>query len=197
MEKDKMAFKLPDLQYFEFEIKEWWERLAIRSWINKNPRIVVGITAGSVVILLVIVIWLLIPEKVVVVQEYEKEWFYDLNTGNLFVARSGQIPPIEAPSGPLSDGRPAGVRACVLSYVDEPNEAERFIGFLEMADPNAQKSAAAPTEITGNRWGQGMLIRRVGDKRWVPADSDWGRYIVREVFRPNEKGERARYCKPE
>ncbi len=192
-----MVFKLPDFQYFGYEIKEWWERLAIRKWINQNPRIVVGIAMASVVILLVIVIWLSIPEKVVVVQEYEKEWFYDLNTGKLFVARSGQIPPVEAPSGPLPDGKKAGVRACVLSYTDEPNEGERFIGFLEMADPNAQKSAAASTETAGKRWGRGMLIRRVGDKRWVPADSDWGRYIVREVFRPNEMGERARYFQPE
>ena len=195
-----MAFKLPDLQYLGYEIKEWWERLGIRRWVNQNPRIIIGITTASVFILLVIVIWLLIPEKTVEVEEYEKEWFYDLNTGKLFVAKSGQTPPIGAPSGPLPDGRPAGVRAYVFSYSYELNEAERFIGFLETVDPNAEKGVWESVKSradSAKQWGRGRLIRRVEDTKWVPANSVRGRYILREVFHPNKSGERARYCQPD
>lgn len=195
-----MAFKLPDLQYIGYEIKEWWERLGIRRWVNQNPRIVIGTAAASVFILLVIVIWLLIPEKAVEIEQYEKEWFYDLNTGKLFVAKAGQTPPIEAPSGPLPDGRPAGVRAYIFSYKYEPNESERFIGFLETVDPNAEKSVSKSVNFradSARQWGQGRLIRRLEDAKWVPANSIRGQYILREVFHPNKSGERARYCRPE
>jgi len=195
-----MSFKFPDLQYLGYEIREWWERLAIRRWVNQNPRIIIGITTASVLILLVIVIWQAIPEKTVKVEKVEKEWFYDLNTGKLFVAKSGQIPPIKAPSGPLPDGKPAGVRAYVFSYSYEPNEAERFIGFLETADPNAEKGVSAsaePRADSAKQWGRGRLVRKVEGAKWVPADSERGRRIVREVFHPNETGERARYCRPD
>lgn len=195
-----MPLKLPDLQYFGYEIKEWWERLELRRKINQNPKLIIRITIASVAILLVIVVWLLWPEKTTKVEEFEKEWFYDLNTGKLFVAKSGQEPPIEAPSGPLPDGRRAGVRAYVFSYVNEPNEAQRFIGFLETADPNVGRStstSAQPTVDEGSYWGRGKLIRRVEDAKWVTADSERGRYILRKVFRPNEEGEQARYCRPD
>jgi len=196
----KMAFKFPDLQYFGYEIKEWWERLEARKWINRNPKTIIRVTIASVAVLLVIVVWLLWPEKTVKVENLEKEWFYDLNSGELFTARIGQSPPIESPSGPLPDGRAAGVRAYVFSYVDEPNEAQRFIGFLETVDPNAQGRAASSTEPVTDSWkdwGRGRLIRRVEDKRWAPADSEQGRRILRGAFGPNKKGERARYYRPE
>jgi hypothetical protein len=195
-----MSLKLPDFQYFGYEIKEWWERLGIRKWINQNPRIIIGITTASVLILLVIVIWQAIPKKTVKVEKVEKEWFYDLNTGKLFVAKTGQTPPIKAPSGPLPDGRPAGVRAYVFSYSYEPNEAERFIGFLETVDPNAEKGVSEPVTSkadSSKQWRQGRLIRRVEDTKWVPADSKRGQLILKEVFHPNEKGERAQYCRPD
>jgi hypothetical protein len=194
-----MSFGLPDLQYFGYEIKEWWERLAIRRWINRNPRLIMSVTAVSLLVLLVIVTWLLLPGKNIEVEQHEQEWFYDLNTGKLFTARSGQIPPIKAPSGPLPNGQPAGVRACVLAYADDPNDAERFIGFLETTDPTRQSDGARAAETNAGgieTWGKGKLIRRVEDKQWVPADSSEGQAILTEAFMPNENGERPHYCRP-
>jgi hypothetical protein len=195
-----MSLKLPNLQYFGYEIKEWWERLELRKRINQNPKLIIRITIVSVAILVVVIVWLQWPAKKVAVEQFEKEWFYDLNTGKLFAARSGRTPPIEAPSGPLQDGKPAGVRAYVFSYSYEPNEAERFIGFLETVDPNAEKSAFERVTSKANgskQWRQGKLIRRIEDAKWVPADSKQGQFILKEVFHPNEKGERARYCRPD
>ncbi|MHC4587589.1 MAG: hypothetical protein ACYS3N_23950, partial [Planctomycetota bacterium] len=176
---------IPD--WLRYEIRERWEWVASklldgRRWINRrNPRIIIGITVVTVVVLLVIVISLLSGPDAPEVKEFKKGWYYDLNTGKLFVAKIGLIPPIEAPSGPLPDGRAAGVRAHVFTFAAEPNESERFIGFLEMADPNAGTNSSGSK---GGRaggfasWGEGKLIRRVEDKKWVSGSSREARAIL-------------------
>jgi len=192
-------FELPD--WLRYEIQHRYEQVILnaRGWINKNPRIVVSITLASVLMLLVI-IGLLIPNRTAIeVREYKKGWFYDLNTGKLFVAKSDLVPPIEAPSGPLQNGEPAGVRAYVFSYVTEPNESERFIGFLETFQPEAKKQEAAPIKPASGgaeKWGQGRLIRRPSDEQWVSANSQQGRAILNEVFSQNENGQTAHYYPP-
>jgi hypothetical protein len=194
LENIEMFFRIPD--WLRYEIQYRWERLAVREWINKHPKIIFGITSSSVFLLLVIVIWLLIPEKTIEIEVYENGWFYDLNTDKLFVAKIDLVPPIEAPSGALANGEPAGVRAYVFSYVEEPNESERYIGFLEIPDPNAKMDVSISGEIrTGGvkQWGQGKLIRRVTDEKWTPAGSVEGQAILREAFRANEKGKHPYY----
>ncbi|MBA7610594.1 hypothetical protein ES703_17806 [subsurface metagenome] len=201
-----MPFRIPD--WLRYEVREQWERLSARlllptrRWINRqNPGIIYGITVASVLLLLTVVIWMLIPEKPLEqVEESDKAWFYDLNTGQLFVGKDDQIPPIEAPSGPLPNGGPAGVKAYVFSYADEPNESERFIGFLETSVPEAIMERLEPIKARARgaeKWGHGRLICRVEDKKWVLANSYQGRFILEEVFLPNETGESARYCPPE
>jgi hypothetical protein len=199
-----MFLRLPD--WLRFEMREKWERLQdrckelpLRRWINDNPKIVIAITTISACVLLLVVITLLWPKGAAKVELGEKEWFYDLNTGKLFTAKKGLTPPIEAPSGSLPNGRPAGVRAYVLSYAYEPNESERFIGFLETTDPRSGdvNSASSETRVSGaKRWAKGKLIRTVEDERWVPADSRLGQAIFQKAFIPNENGERPYYCPP-
>ena len=199
-----MSLRIPD--WLRYEIREKWEwlaekLLAARGWINQqNPRIIIGITAVCVLVLLTTVIGLLSPGEAPKVKEYKKAWFYDLNTGKLFIAKSGLIPPIKAPSGPLGNGKPAGVKAHVFTYAYEPNESERFIGFLETTDPNAVRDSSEsgkPRTDSAKSWGQGKLFRRVQDEQWIPGSSKEGRAILDGVFLPNENGERARYCRPE
>lgn len=188
-----------------YDFEQRWPQLAekfqpARQWLNDHPGIIIIVTVASVLMLLVVTIAVLIPERPARIPESKKAWFYDLNTGELFVDKADKVPPVEAPSGPLPNGQPAGVKAYVLTYVSEPNEAERFIGFLETTDPNAQKSAteASEAETASHRqWGRGMLIRTLDDERWVRGDSGQGRTIRIEAFRPNENGERPIYCPPE
>ena len=194
-----MGFMMPDFGYLKYEIKERWERLAIREWLSRSPKLVIGVSVVLVVGLIVFAIWLTLPKKVVEVENYENDWFYDLKHRRLFVARKGQIPPIEAPSGPLANGEPAGVRAYVFTYSNEPNTTETFIGFLETTDPNVDKSSIGPMDLRvsgAEIWGKGRFIRRVKDEKWVPANSDAGRAILKETFRQNEAGEIPHYCPP-
>jgi hypothetical protein len=209
-----MAFKIPD--WLRYEIRGQRERLAARilaarRWINRqNPRIIIAITIASVLLLITVIIWMLIPEKTVEqLEESDKAWFYDLNTKQLFVGKDSQIPPIEAPSGPLSiesawgplrEGGPAGVKAYVYSYAPEPNEYNRFIGFLETSVPKEimeKLESKKPKVDRTEQWGYGRLVRRFKDKRWVRGNSNEGRAILKEFSLPNKKGEIPRYCPPE
>lgn len=198
-----MAFRIPD--WLGYEIREKWEWVAaklleVRRWINRQDRrVIIGITVVTVFVLVVVVISLFSGPDAPEIQEFKKAWYYDLNTGKLFAAKSSLVPPIETPSGPLADGRPAGVRAHVFTFSAEPNESDRFIGFLETRDPNAVINGSGSD--VGRRggfasWGEGKLIRRVEDEKWVSGSSKEARTIFNEVFAPGENAERPRSCPP-
>jgi hypothetical protein len=194
-----MPFGLGKWEDIKYEIHEQWKRLDIRERINQSSRSIIVITCFSIFILLVVVWQLRSDGTVKRIGDYKKEWFYDLNTGKLFVAKKGLTPPIEAPSGLLPNEQLAGVKAYVFSYKYEPNESERFIGFLETIDPNAEQNEYkfVKTKVSGDKqWGRGKLIRRVEDEEWFSANSYQGQSILKEVFLPNENGERARYYSP-
>lgn len=191
-----MGFEIPE--WLRYEIIRWWERLELRRRINRNPGLVIRITIAAVLILFAITGSLMFGgRKTVAVDKSPKAWFYDLNTGKLFTAKNNLVPPIEAPSGPLLNGRPAGVRAYVFSFVPEPNESELFIGFLEKSDPNAGP-APANSEAEGSKlWGQGRLIRLVEDKEWYQANSREGRDILRRFFNSNRGPHRVYFISPD
>jgi hypothetical protein len=178
--------------------RERWREAPGRRWINERPKLIVTISCICIFLLAATIIISLMPARRKSIEASRKEWYYDLSTGKLFAADEGLIPPIEAPSGPLGNGEAAGVKACVLTYVAEPNEAEHFIGFLEMADPNGSDESEDGASIPGGagRWGRGKLIRRVEDGGWVRADSEEGWVILEEAFVPNENGERPYYVRP-
>lgn len=187
-----MSFRIPEWKYLKYDIQEWLEHLTLRRWINSKPLIIIAITTLSVIILIVVIVGMLRPNEATRAKNPKKEWYYDLNTGELFVGEANLIAPIDAPSGPLADGKAAGVRAYVLSYIPEPNDSERFIGFLETKDP----SYIANNNNGKQKWGQGMLIKRVGDTQWFRADSRQGRIIFQQAFTPNENGENPYHCYP-
>lgn len=196
---------LPD--WLRYELREKWdgmiERLrlpGLRDWINEHPGAIKTVALVSVFVVVLVAIQQLRPDEEPVVETPNKEWYYDLNTGELFTAESGQTPPIKAPSGGTPEGKKAGVRAYVLSYVYEPNEAERFIGFLETT-ATEEMLANAPERVRNpsgaNKWARGKMIRRVTDAEWVLADTEEGRKIRAEAFATNENGETPSYVLPE
>ena len=194
---------MPNWKYIWYDIEERWERLGLRSWINNNPKIVIGITVAAVFIFLLIVIAQLMPYRAPIISQTSKAWFYDLNTDKLFITDGDKVPPVKAPSGSFPDGQPAGVKACVLSYIREPNESERFIGYLEKYTPEGKKiissfrkSGKNVTREVVSQLNKNRFVRRVDDERWFLADSDEGRVILEQVFLMNEAGQIPQYCSP-
>lgn len=168
----------------------------IRDWINEHP-LGMGVLAALPPLVLV---WVLVlvsrPASPPAFKEGSQAWFFDQNTQELFVGSSKYTGPLAAPSGPLPNGNPAGLRARVYSYELNPDESALFVGFLERPDPNAPFSASAAdmTELT--QWAQARLVKRVDDEKWVPATSPAGQAILQALTHPNDKGQTPIYQTP-
>ncbi len=153
-------------------------------------------------------------------------FFYDLNTGKLFVADALEIAPIEAPSGKpfaLPDGTeiPAGVRAFVYAC-GECDPKTRKIGYLEMYTQEAknlllkarkQEEAVARGEKTAIDLGmdfeeaftRGRLIAERPEEgkpvRFFPTDGEGAEKSVKIMAAlvggcPKGKSTRLRPCYP-
>ena len=184
------------IRHAYYNMEERLLRLRFRDLINGNPKIVIGLSVASGVLFLLIVAVLSIPHNLLIASKPKKVWFYDLNTKKLFVANGDNIPPIDAPSGKLADGRPAGVRAYVFSYVDDPKESECFIGYLEKFTPEGEqmiasilKSKSKVTSQMARQLNKNRFVRRVADNDWYSADSQEGRLVLEQLFHANESGQ--------
>ncbi len=182
------------------EIPEWLKsemRLRfelMREDVNRNPRLIAGITLASVFILLIVIISLLIPNGKPQIKPVKYEWYYDLNTEQLFVARADQGSLIDAPSGLTDTNEPAGVKAYVFTYDSGTEPNDYFIGFLEKPDPNyVPDDSAAGTRGGYGVWAKGKLIKRPEDEKWYSASSREGRWIWQKAFSPNDDGQSPRY----
>jgi len=196
-----MAFKIPDV--LKYEIRHRLENLGggtndggLRGWVNAHPLLVAGVAGVSAVSLIVVLASSLWGASDASRTQAKTVWFCDANTGKLFTGSSKKAGPIAAPSGPGTDGEAAGFRAHVYSYVRDPNQAELFVGFLERPDPEAEKKYSTTDLRDFDRWTQGHLIRRLRDKRWVPAASPEGQAILQETIKPNKRGQTPIYQVP-
>ena len=134
----------------------------------------------------------------------EREWFYDLSTGELFVQPRGTIPPVAATSGAMVDGEPTGVRAFVYAPAAQPDQT--IVGYLvtttpgyraAMQLPDAQRGEAlaklradnaklagrpkaAPRPAQRPHYPEGELVALPGKPvQWVPMLSEEGEAILR------------------
>lgn len=100
-------------------------------------------------------------------------WCYDLNTGELFAAPYGTLPPIAAPSGDLRDaapGTPAGVEAMVL----EPMAGgSPLVAYLLTRLPGSPPPDPAAPEAGI----PGLLVSLPDARVWVPDGSRQARTI--------------------
>lgn len=99
-------------------------------------------------------------------------YYYDLQSGDLFVDVKNQDAPIDAPSG----GQ--GVLAHVYSCTDCGDEASRFVAYVEKLTDEA-KAEAVKTEPDLQLLAEGRVISAVGDEmNWVMMDSPAGGHIT-------------------
>ena len=196
-----MALGIPDLLSREIRhrmesICDGIKRLQLRTWINTHQGLVLGVAIVSVLLLAVVLVRVFKSEPTLAFRQPKLVWFYDANAGRLFLSSGKDSGPIEAPSGPAPGGEPAGCRAHVYSYVLDPKESDLFVGFLEKPDPDSTAGKLSSDMRGFERWAKGRLIKRVKDKKWVPAASPQGLAIVQETMRPNKKGQTPIYQTP-
>ena len=176
-------------KYLKEDLLYKWENLKVRRWVNENPKIILGITVFSVLLTIIIVIAIALPDKHLETQQSKKLWFYDLNTEKLFVTKSTQLPPIEAPSGPLPDGSPAGVLAHVYKFSPQNPNEEHFIGYLETLPLDIKRKLPrklTPETDDAKLWYYSRLIRTIEDSNWISFTSEQAQLILNELNNSNQ-----------
>ena len=104
----------------------------------------------------------------------ERIWYYDLNTNKLFAGEPGQIPPIDAPSGPHKQTqKPAGVKAHVLGCGD-CSDKNIIISYLEAFPPKVRDEDT-------NSIIRSHVIRATDGEQWIDANSAEAKQIKKSV----------------
>ncbi len=145
-------------------------------------------------------------------EQVPQHWYYDLNTKQLFVAKSGQVAPIAAPSGPYkgagAKGKnlPAGVRAFVYSCTSCEVKSRQFIGHLEVFHPSTKDridtlhdgkaiQVGSSFEQIANSTGPPLVADPIM-LNWVPKGSPKGYEILSKTFDACEDDSAPRACLP-
>lgn len=166
---------------------------------DKSTRVAVGVIAGiALSIALGFIYWQTIGPSFL--QRPMQKWFYDLNTGKLFLGPGDAIAPIPAPSGALPDGSLAGVLAHVYSC-GECTEKERVVAYLETCSPAAQariKSLQQPGQhpMPTESMRSGILLKRPGDAQWIEHDTPEATKLLDEVLPLCPNGAAPQPCMP-
>lgn len=160
--------------------------------LDRNKLITAGLAAAAATILL---IFQTVPARHP--GEPSDAWYLDLNSQTLFTAPIASIPPIEAPSGPLDDDSPAGVRAVVFACESCESEADRTIGYLQkhtvaghqelhdlrhriaqMEDGNDKRALLTKYSDVEE---QSMRVRRMDVQQWQPPVGDIRSQVIAEI----------------
>ena len=164
----------------------------MRNWLNQNSAVV---TIGAVMLLVLALAAIVVQMRPPSVGGPVEIWYYDLNTSELFTAKSDQLPPTDAPSdGTGADTNPtipAGVRAYVYSCGDCDNPADRIIAWLEMYPPEVKERIEAMMKNPGSvppdqtmmedPMSMGTLIRGIKSENWVPQYSEQGMKVQQDM----------------
>lgn len=184
---------MADWNHFKYRLYEAFRDRKLRALLNEYPGVVYGVFGVCAAVLLVVWLAGFFPGRPEGFEPVRRQWFYDMNTGELFTAGMDAEPPIKAPSGNLEDGSPAGVRAYVFTENPGAGREAWYVGWIETTTPAedaeeaAEPAAAAADEaalsgqeqptVRGVRW-----VMRPDAGEWVEADSREGRDLVREVL---------------
>ncbi len=153
--------------------------MTAREWVNQNSAIV---TIGAVLLLLVSLGFIIM--RVSGGSQYKARivdvYYFDIDSGQLFTAKSNEIPPIDSPSGANK-----GVRAYVFACGDCADESQRFTGWLEMYTPDAKNVMINPPTSpesmdTFELMEKGHLVSADG-RAWVQANTDKGFQVMEGI----------------
>ena len=140
--------------------------MAVTQWLRDNPVYGYSIAGGVFLIAIVITVISITSSGPGEPETSSKFYYYDMNTGELFIDEANLIPPIKAPSGG------EGVLAEVYSCGD--CEGEQYVGLLRKYSDSAK--AAIEKELPPDA--SGSLVRLANDNSsWVPADSPQGQQM--------------------
>jgi len=174
--------------------------MSIRQRINENVFVagVLALLATAVAVYFIVRI-LSRPPGGVQPEWQEMVYFYDQNTRELIELPAGTQGPVETDSGPYQ-GMPAGVLAHVFACGQCSDESLRYIGWLEApveSVPAELISGEPATSGDGEEDpGEGLLIRRPDDEKWIYKGTPKAETIVQKALGKCPRGTILNWCDP-
>lgn len=189
--------------------------MSVRHWINNNPA---AAGVGAILAVALVIGFVFWQGAGTGVGGDSDVYYYDPQTGELFVDLADHLPPIETPSGG-SDGARAYIYACEGCPGEsfegktpgEIEEAGAFVGYLLQYDAEARRillearddeqgeplTLEQDQRIT-NAEERGQMVRRLedGEGGWVPAYQRSAEAIMEQVHQRCEGGARPPECRP-
>lgn len=185
---------------------------AIRVWLIRHP--VAG--AGLATTLLAVCLVYMVLTATATMGGPSKCYYFDMASGRLFTAPSGQLLPIAVPSpdaAVTSDLPSGGVRAYVFTCGDCGDRKSRFIGYLQTHNPRTvermskrghggQPMSTALKLLHLQESDDGLLIRAFNsgtnqaEGEWVPERSPQGALVYQSVSMRCGDGGRIVRCEP-
>lgn len=157
----------------------------VRDTLAKHQRLVIVLA-----LVLLGVTWWRILSGDAMPENGGRAYFYDMDTGKLYVDSAMKNPPTKAPSGG------EGVIAHVFTCADPADESKRFIGFLEKYTPEYQKTRDQGQAMLPSMAARHQLIRAPEGGDWVPLDSEGGQRILAALAARRKPGENMVSCVP-
>jgi hypothetical protein len=149
--------------------------VGLREQINQKPVVTSAVIGGLILLVIVWTIWQFIPHrpsdptgiKLYYTTDGGKTWFADA---------AEKVPPFD------HDGSPA-----VRCQVFKTATSAPFAGYLETYSKQMhdQLTGGAPVQGPPGPASTGLLIKRPGDKTWVPELSPQGQRITSDIKIPD------------
>jgi len=172
--------------------------MGLREWANQNSTVM---TILFVVVLIVSLGSILMQSSGGDMKRYTYGYFFDVGSGELFVRKNTEVPPIDAPSGA---GK--GVRAVVFSCTDCDDKKTHFTGWLETYTPEAKEELLNPPppinpeDPTSGMTGAVERGHRIAaaptgaaEPQWMLMSSPQGSQIMKQI---RSKCAKAAVCNP-
>lgn len=178
--------------------------MQIRDWMGSNQPIVAGIAILVLIFSFAYMTCTLSGGGSGGYRVITEHFFYDLNTGEVYVASSDLVPPVSSPSDEArGTKRYNGVRAYVFSCTDCSDYSSHEVRYLQRFTPKSKKMQE---QMRDGKMSDEMImmvspeeeseIKRPDDEEWYPAMSEEAQEIFEETYRECDNGELPRECFP-
>ncbi|MFA9477795.1 hypothetical protein ACERK3_05745 [Phycisphaerales bacterium AB-hyl4] len=181
----------------------------VREWLNNNSAVVTIVAVLVLCFALAFIIWNNTPTRPGPIDIY----FVDLNTGELFVGKNNEHPPIQAPSD--NEGEYNGVRIHMYSCGDCPSRLQGrsvedlasdgvFVAYYERYTDEArqalQRDMTESSPEDEMRYYEviemGQLVRSPERTEWVSINSEAGYRLMSRFGDRCDRGDTPSICRP-
>ena len=141
--------------------------MGIRQTMNENPGVSIGVTAGVILLVIIVIVWELAGGKKAGPAGALNQTFFSTDDGKTYFADdSSKLPPF------MKDGKPA-----YKAVVFRCGNGQPFVAHLERFTEEGKKRAEEARQKTGRTYGgMGMMsmleVKKPGQPNWVRLSNE-------------------------